>query len=206
MFNVVLVAPEIPPNTGNVIRLCANTGARLHLVKPLGFARRQAHEACGARLPRVRRRAHPRVVRRVSRIGSPESGPHVRDDDEGEPSFAEVAFEPGDWFVFGSESKGLADAVRERFDNDHRIRLPMRPGNRSLNSLEHRRRDGLRSVAPAGVRGRRLISNTHRQKGRPSERPFSSSRSAPKGRRPIKVPCRSCARSRRSRPARARRG
>lgn len=134
MFNVVLVAPEIPPNTGNVIRLCANTGARLHLVKPLGFSLEDKH------MKRAGLDYHEYADVRIHESFDAFLASEAPNPDrmfamttKGSRPFAEVAFEPDDWFVFGSESKGLADAVRERFDNDHRIRLPMRPGNRSLN-------------------------------------------------------------------------
>jgi tRNA (cytidine/uridine-2'-O-)-methyltransferase len=132
MFDVVLFRPEIPPNTGNVIRLCANTGARLHLVEPLGFSmedrqlRRAGldyHEfasvqvypdwdACRKSL------AGKRMFALTTRGGL---GP------------AEVAFRLGDVFVFGPETAGLPNAVLSEFPEDRRLRIPMRPGNRSLN-------------------------------------------------------------------------
>lgn len=132
MFNVVLFRPEIPPNTGNVIRLCANTGARLHLVHPLGFAWDDArvrragldyHEfadvqhhadwdACAAALHGVRIFAVE--TRQASR-------------------FDRVAYRPGDAFVFGQETAGLPDDILGTIPAAQRICLPMRPGNRSLN-------------------------------------------------------------------------
>jgi tRNA (cytidine/uridine-2'-O-)-methyltransferase len=131
-FDVVLYTPEIPPNTGNVIRLCANAGARLHLVQPLGFSmddrqlRRAGldyHElatvcvhadwpACLAAL----------AGRRLFAVSA-----------RGERRYAEVAFQPGDAFVFGPETAGLPEAVLAQFPVERRLRLPMRPGNRSLN-------------------------------------------------------------------------
>lgn len=132
MFDVVLYRPEIPPNTGNVIRLCANTGARLHLVEPLGFSiddkqlRRAGldyHEfaalrvhadwkACMAALPAARRFAFSRRAQR-------------RYDD--------VSYRAGDVLVFGAETSGLPDDLLAQFTPETRLRLPMRPGNRSLN-------------------------------------------------------------------------
>lgn len=132
MFDVVLFEPEIPPNTGNVIRLCANTGARLHLVEPLGFSmddrqlRRagldyhelttvQVHtdwEACQRALG----------TRRVFAFTS-----------RAESSYADVRFAPGDAFVFGRETTGLPEPLLERFAPERRLRLPMVTGNRSLN-------------------------------------------------------------------------
>jgi tRNA (cytidine/uridine-2'-O-)-methyltransferase len=134
MFNIVLVAPEIPPNTGNVIRLAANTGCALHLVEPLGFSMED----------RLLRRAgldyHEfAAVRRHASWSAliadcaPPVGRRFAFTTRGSRAFAEVGWQPGDWLVFGSESAGLADAVRAEFAPAQRIRLPMRPGQRSLN-------------------------------------------------------------------------
>ena len=132
MIHVVLVEPEIPPNTGNVIRLCANTGATLHLVRPLGFPLDDArmrragldyHEyatmlvhddwaACKAALTGRRMFAIETCGRR-----SPQ----------------QTKLAEGDVFVFGSETKGLSSEVLADFDADHQLRLPMRPAIRSLN-------------------------------------------------------------------------
>ena len=132
MIHVVLIEPEIPPNTGNVIRLCANTGAMLHLVKPLGFplddarmrragldyheyATMQVHEdwaACKMALAGHRMFA-------IETCGT--KSPH------------ETALQSGDVFVFGSESKGLSAAVLADFSVERQLRLPMRPAIRSLN-------------------------------------------------------------------------
>lgn len=132
MIHVVLVEPEIPPNTGNIIRLCANTGAMLHLVKPLGFplddarmrragldyheyATMQVHEhwaACKLALAGHRMFA-------IETCGT--RSPH------------ETALQSGDVFVFGSETKGLAAAVLADFPTAFQLRLPMRPAIRSLN-------------------------------------------------------------------------
>ncbi len=134
MFNVVLVSPEIPPNTGNVIRLCANTGAALHLIEPLGFA------LDDARLRRAGLDYHEYAALRVhpSWAGFVES-----ERPEPERLFAlttrgtraphDVAFAAGDWLVFGSETGGLAPDVLASFDARRRLRLPMRPEQRSLN-------------------------------------------------------------------------
>lgn len=134
MFNVVLVSPEIPPNTGNIIRLCANTGARLHLIEPLGFSLEDKllkragldyHEYADVRV-------HP-SFNAFLETESPNFSRMFAMTTKGSRPFAELAFAPGDWFVFGSESCGLPDSIRERFPVEQRIRLPMRPGNRSLN-------------------------------------------------------------------------
>ncbi len=134
MFNVVLVEPEIPPNTGNVIRLCANTGARLHLVKPLGFPLEDA------RMRRAGLDYHEYASMRVHEnwdalMASEQPDPTrmFALTTHGSTPFGQVAFQPGDWFVFGSETRGLAPERREWFPATQRIRLPMRPDNRSLN-------------------------------------------------------------------------
>lgn len=132
MVQVVLVHPEIPPNAGNVIRLCANTGSGLHLVEPLGFSLEDRQlrragldyhefaslvvhpnwEACRDRL------GPARLIAFSAGAGSP---------------FAGFAFHPDDVLVFGPESTGLAPEILADFDPAQRLRLPMRPGNRSLN-------------------------------------------------------------------------
>ncbi len=132
MLDVVLVHPEILPNTGNVIRLCANSGARLHLVEPLGFPIDHAkmrragldyHEFASLQVhadwPALVRALGPVRMFALTTQGS-------RRPDQ-------VAFAPGDCVVFGAESRGLPQAVLEQFPPDHRLRLPMRPNNRSLN-------------------------------------------------------------------------
>jgi len=132
MFDVVLVHAEIPPNTGNVIRLCANTGARLNLVRPLGFsiddkqlrragldyhefAELRVHESWEKCLAGFAGRRLFAFSRRASR------------------RFDQVAFAEGDVFVFGGETSGLPGPILEGFPPECRLRLPMRPGNRSLN-------------------------------------------------------------------------
>jgi tRNA (cytidine/uridine-2'-O-)-methyltransferase len=134
MFNVVLIAPEIPPNTGNVIRLCANSGARLHLVEPLGFA------LDDKRLRRAGLDYHEYATVKVHadfaallRAEAPDPARCFAFTTYATRCYAEVRFAPGDWLVFGSETRGLADDVRGWFPPEQRLRLPLRPGNRSLN-------------------------------------------------------------------------
>ena len=134
MFNIVLVEPEIPPNTGNVIRLAANTGAALHLVEPLGFSMddRQLRRAGldYREFADVRRHASwPAFLAAAA-------PPHERVfafTTEGRRAFVDVAWQPGDWLVFGSETAGLTAAVRAAIAPAQQVRLPMRPGQRSLN-------------------------------------------------------------------------
>ena len=132
MLHVVLYQPEIPPNTGNVIRLCANTGARLHLVHPLGFewddtrvkrAGLDYHE-----LANVVHHANWQACRAAldgNRFFAVENPAPNRYDTP--------AYTDGDVFVFGQETKGTPQIVLDEFDSDRRIQLPMLPNNRSLN-------------------------------------------------------------------------
>lgn len=132
MFEVILYQPEIPPNTGNVIRLCANTGAHLHLIRPLGFdlddkqlkragldyheyASMKVHDslqACLQTLPKSRLFAFTT---------------------KGSHPFHEVRYQTGDAFLFGPESRGLPSEILESLAPEQRLRLPMLPDNRSLN-------------------------------------------------------------------------
>jgi tRNA (cytidine/uridine-2'-O-)-methyltransferase len=134
MFHIVLVRPEIPPNTGNVIRLAANTGCTLHLVEPLGFAmedkllRRAGldyHEYAAVH----RHRDWPALRATQQAHG----GRCFAFSTRGTGRFAAMAWQPGDWLVFGSETAGLPDDVLADFAPAQRVRLPMRPGQRSLN-------------------------------------------------------------------------
>ncbi len=134
MFHVVLVEPEIPPNTGNVIRLCANTGAQLHLVEPLGFPLEDA------RMRRAGLDYHEFATMQVHKDWqsfldrlAPDPSRVFAFTTHGSSVFSSLSFLPGDVFVFGSETRGLAPTLRESFPPAQRIRLPMRPGNRSLN-------------------------------------------------------------------------
>jgi tRNA (cytidine/uridine-2'-O-)-methyltransferase len=134
MFNIVLVTPEIPPNTGNVIRLAANTGCTLHLVEPLGFSmddkllRRAGldyHETAA-----VRRHASWAMLQQTE---APDRARCFAFTTRGTQTLAAVAWRPGDWLVFGSETAGLPAALRDAFAPQQQVRLPLRPGQRSLN-------------------------------------------------------------------------
>jgi len=134
MFHVVLVEPEIPPNTGNVIRLAANTGAHLHLVEPLGFSmedrllRRAGldyHEMAD-----VRRHASWLALLDALRPDPQRVFAFTR---SGSMRLADAVWRPGDCLVFGSETAGLPAAVRDDVPAAQHVRLPMRPGQRSLN-------------------------------------------------------------------------
>ena len=132
MFAIVLFEPEIPPNTGNVIRLAANTGCELHLVQPLGFSledkqlRRAGldyHEYAAIKIhPDWQTCCSTLAGRRFFALSS-----------KAERLYNSVSFLPGDVFVFGPETRGLPQAIMEEFSPSCRLTLPMRPGNRSLN-------------------------------------------------------------------------
>ena len=134
MFHVVLVEPEIPPNTGNVIRLCANAGVQLHLIEPLGFP------LDDAKMRRAGLDYHDYATMKVHKNwdaflqdAQPDPARMFALTTHGSAPFADAQFQPGDVFVFGPESRGLPPALRETFPTGQRIRLPMRPENRSLN-------------------------------------------------------------------------
>jgi tRNA (cytidine/uridine-2'-O-)-methyltransferase len=132
MFHVVLVQPEIPPNTGNIIRLCANTGCTLHLVKPLGFdislkAVRRAGLDYGA-LAQVR--THVDIDACFQELSDAR---RFVIETTGEHLYSDVQFSPGDAFIFGPEHRGLAPALLERIPREQHLTIPMRPDNRSLN-------------------------------------------------------------------------
>ena len=131
MFNIVLFQPEIPPNTGNIIRLCANTGCHLHLVAPLGFAledkklRRagldyhewadvEVHDSLAAALLQTTGQAYALSTR-------------------GQTLYNKADFRPGDTLIFGPETRGLPSAFLETLDSKHTLRLPMLASSRSLN-------------------------------------------------------------------------
>jgi len=134
MFHIVLVTPEIPPNTGNVIRLAANTGCTLHLIEPLGFSMDDKH------LRRAGLDCHEYAT--VQRHNDWDSFLHAQQpaperlfalSTKASRNVFENRFQAGDYLVFGSETSGLSTAVRQSFLPDHLLRLPMLPGQRSLN-------------------------------------------------------------------------
>jgi tRNA (cytidine/uridine-2'-O-)-methyltransferase len=132
MLHVVLYQPEIPPNTGNAIRLCANTGARLHLIRPLGF------ELDDARLRRAGLDYHEYASLRVhdclQDFLSAESPARLLAlSTRGAQRYDRVAYGPDDALIFGPETRGLPQDLRDTIPTEHRLRLPMRAGNRSLN-------------------------------------------------------------------------
>ena len=134
MFNIVLVHPEIPPNTGNVIRLAANTGCALHLIEPLGFSMDDKH----MRRAGLDYHEYAPVLRHASweaflANAHPQADRMFAMTTKGSRVAHTLQFQPGDWFVFGCETAGLPAAVRDTFPPEQRLRLPMRAEQRSLN-------------------------------------------------------------------------
>jgi tRNA (cytidine/uridine-2'-O-)-methyltransferase len=132
MFHIVLFEPEIPPNTGNIIRLCANAGASLHLVKPLGFELSDKH------LKRAGLDYHEYAALNVydNWAACQQALPAKRMfaiTTKGSTRHSDLAFQDEDVFVFGPESRGLPEEIRAQFTPEHRVRLPMLPHSRSLN-------------------------------------------------------------------------
>jgi tRNA (cytidine/uridine-2'-O-)-methyltransferase len=134
MFHIVLVEPEIPPNTGNIIRLSANTGCTLHLIEPLGFSMDDKHMRCAG----LDYQEYAKLKRHASWQAFLDSEQPALErlfalTTRGTRNPYEVAFQPGDWLVFGSETKGLSDTVRQTFAPTQGLKLPMIEGQRSLN-------------------------------------------------------------------------
>ena len=142
MFHVILFQPEIPPNTGNIIRLCANSGSHLHLIEPLGF------DTDDKRLRRAGLDYHefatlkryPDLQRCLDSLGltlgasaTPDAPRIFAFTTKGSQPLHAVQFRPGDAFLFGPESRGLPEEIREALPPEQRVRLAMRPGCRSLN-------------------------------------------------------------------------
>ena len=132
MFTIALFEPEIPPNTGNIIRLCANTGAALHLIEPLGFkledkqlkrAGLDYHEY--ANLTVHKNWADFKLAMAGRRLFAMTT--------KSSQNYANVSFKAGDVFVFGPETRGLPEEIRNEFTPEHCLRLPMLPESRSLN-------------------------------------------------------------------------
>jgi tRNA (cytidine/uridine-2'-O-)-methyltransferase len=134
MFNIVLVHPEIPPNTGNIIRLAANTGCSLHLIEPLGFLMEdRLLQRAGLDYHEWTRAQRHASWSAFVAAAQPPPDRIFAFTTRGSQPFANVAWQAGDWLVFGSETAGLPAELRDSFPNAQRVRLPMRPEQRSLN-------------------------------------------------------------------------
>ena len=156
MFNIVLVEPEIPPNTGNIIRLCANTGCSLHLVHPLGFemSEKQLRRA-GLDYADMTRVSHydsfENFAAKEFGLDKPAPANHANSNQAGKTPTAvgfqsavcfstkgttpyhKHHFKPGEWLLFGSETRGLDHSVLQQFSSESVLRMPMLPGSRSMN-------------------------------------------------------------------------
>ncbi len=134
MLNIVLVEPEIPPNTGNIIRLCANTGAQLHLIKPLGFPLEDKS------MKRAGLDYHEYANMKVHESWADFLAQEKPTQDrmfalttKGTGTLLKCQFQENDYLVFGSETRGLSQEIRDQFLPENRVRLPMRANSRSLN-------------------------------------------------------------------------
>ena len=132
MINIVLFEPEIPPNTGNIIRLAANTGSQLHLIKPFGFelddkrmrrAGLDYHEFAGITI--YDNWEDFKEVNAKSRLFGIST--------KGRSNYTEIKYEKGDFLVFGPETRGLPDSIRDELGPESLVRIPMLPESRSLN-------------------------------------------------------------------------
>ncbi|PCH60674.1 MAG: tRNA (uridine(34)/cytosine(34)/5-carboxymethylaminomethyluridine(34)-2'-O)-methyltransferase TrmL [SAR86 cluster bacterium] len=132
MINIILFEPEIPPNTGNIIRLAANTGCHLHLIEPLGFelddkrlrrAGLDYHEFSQLKLyPNWQAFLKAQPCSNIYAIST-----------KGSVNYADVSFKPGDFLLFGPETRGIPDSIRTQLPENHVLRIPMLPNSRSLN-------------------------------------------------------------------------
>ncbi|SFR57269.1 tRNA (cytidine/uridine-2'-O-)-methyltransferase [Marinobacter daqiaonensis] len=132
MFNIVLYEPEIPPNTGNIIRLCANTGCLLHLIEPLGFTLedKQMRRAGLDYSEYARVKVHPDYA---AFLETEQPQRLFGLTTKGSRPYHEVSYQAGDYLMFGPETRGLPENVREGLAEGHRLRIPMLPHSRSLN-------------------------------------------------------------------------
>ncbi|KMQ76276.1 tRNA (uridine(34)/cytosine(34)/5-carboxymethylaminomethyluridine(34)-2'-O)-methyltransferase TrmL [Marinobacter subterrani] len=132
MLHVVLYEPEIPPNTGNIIRLCANTGCQLHLIEPLGFSLedKQMRRAGLDYSEYATVKVHQDYQ---SFLASEQPGRLFGLTTKGSHPYHEVSYQDGDYLMFGPETRGLPADIRESLAPGHRLRVPMRPESRSLN-------------------------------------------------------------------------
>lgn len=132
MFHIILYEPEIPPNTGNIIRLCANTGCSLHLIEPLGFVlddkRLRRAGLDYSEYATVSR--HANLTDCLQALGQPRL---YAFSTKGSQSYTDVRYQPGDTFIFGPETRGLPDDIRACIPPEQLLRLPMLPHSRSLN-------------------------------------------------------------------------
>ncbi|NLC10611.1 MAG: tRNA (uridine(34)/cytosine(34)/5-carboxymethylaminomethyluridine(34)-2'-O)-methyltransferase TrmL [Gammaproteobacteria bacterium] len=132
MFHIILFEPEIPPNTGNIIRLCANIGCSLHLIKPLGFVfdDKRLRRAGLDYQEFAEVKLHEDLASCLTALNQPRL---FAFSTKGQHSYADVQYQAGDAFIFGPETRGLPDWVRDSIPAEQLVRLPMRENSRSLN-------------------------------------------------------------------------
>lgn len=133
MFNIVLYQPEIAPNTGNIIRLCANTGCQLHLIKPLGFEpdEKKLRRAGLDYHDWVNVKQHENYDEFLSSISN--KSRIFTLSTHSKTLYSKAQFQAGDYFLFGPETRGLPIDIRQSVSQDQQVTLPMMPNNRSLN-------------------------------------------------------------------------
>lgn len=132
MYNVVLYQPEIPPNTGNIIRLCANSGAQLHLIHPLGFVWDDKRlRRAGLDYHEFTNIHHHESYEQYCQNAKPKRIFAL--STKGKTRYFDAEFEPDDHLLFGPETRGLPDDVLTTFDSDHLLTIPMKANSRSLN-------------------------------------------------------------------------
>ncbi len=132
MFHIVLFEPEIPPNTGNIIRLCANAGAHLHLIEPLGF--KLEHKQLRRAGLDYHEFSKLKVYENWTACKTALTGKRLfAITTKGSARYSDITYKDEDVFVFGPETRGLPDEVRNEFSPEHRLRLPMLSDSRSLN-------------------------------------------------------------------------
>jgi tRNA (cytidine/uridine-2'-O-)-methyltransferase len=153
MFHIVLYQPEIPPNTGNIIRLSANTGARLHLIRPYGFELSDRHlRRAGLDYHDLTDLTEHADIDAF--IGAVAPGRMFACSTKGQVRYDRIAYRPGDAFLFGPETRGLPLDVIRSYCDAAVLRVPMRPGNRSLNLSNAVSVILYEALAPAGLRSR----------------------------------------------------
>jgi len=132
MFHIVLFEPEIPPNTGNIIRLCSNNGFQLHLIEPLGF------DLSDKQLRRAGLDYHETASIKTHKnfhqyLASETPNRLFAISTKGQKNYCDISFQSGDSFIFGPETRGLPDEILSTIDCANILRLPMKPDSRSLN-------------------------------------------------------------------------
>ena len=134
MFNIVLVEPEIPPNTGNIIRLCANCGCTLHLIHPLGFSMQEKKlRRAGLDYQSMAQVIEHDSYEHWANAADTHQAQRVGLSTKGRAPYHQHHFTPGEWILFGSETRGLSDAILQDIPDNNLLRIPMLQDSRSMN-------------------------------------------------------------------------